>query len=146
MWFDMAALRVLGIQSSGDGKVFEADLATFKDLADKLISFVKESASECRKLIERNDKKSEAAALAEVRRAAAAKTKLAKKQRKAAMKKSVSAVEARKDGQIPVLSMNHAAIRKKRRKRKKSKKRKKRKKRKMGLGSDVVVDIRSRCG
>ena len=53
--------------------------ATFKELVDKLISFVKESASECRKLIERNDKKSEAAALAEVRRAAAAKTKLAKK-------------------------------------------------------------------
>ena len=110
LWFDMAALRVLGIQSSGDGKVIEADLATFKELVDKLISFVKESASECRKLIERNDKKSEAAALAEVRRAEAAKTKLAKKQRKAAMKKSVSAVEARKDGQIPVLAMKHDAI------------------------------------
>ena len=109
-WLDMASLRLLAMKSSGDAKVFEVDLATFQDLLNKLISFIKDAAIECRKLIERTDKRCEAAVTAEQRRADAAKKKLETKERKASMKNSATAVQARKDGQIPVLSMNHVAI------------------------------------
>ena len=81
MWFDMAPLRLQTMKTSGDAKVFEAELATFQDLANKLISFMKDAANECRKLIERTDKRCEAAVTAEQRRADAAKKKLETKER-----------------------------------------------------------------
>ena len=81
LWLDMAPLRLLAMKSSGDAKVFEADLATFQDLFNKLISFIKDAAIECRKLIERTDKRCEAAVTAEQRRADAAKKKLETKER-----------------------------------------------------------------
>ena len=106
----MARLRLQTMKTSGDAKVFEAELATFQDLANKLISFMKGAANECRKLIERSEKRSEAAILAESRRADAAKKKLEIKERKAVSNKLIADGQAKKDGQIPVLSMKHDAI------------------------------------
>ena len=110
MWLETSAARLLSMKSSGDAKQFEADLASFQELANKLIAFSRDSAGECCKLIERKDKKVKASKDAETRRAELAKEKALREQDAQNQKKVASAAAAKQTGSIPVLSMKHASI------------------------------------